>query len=91
MVLPSVPPDGANEEEVIREDFQGLYAEVEAGSSKLGTLEMELRQQLLVDIGRILQDQPSMEALEASVSESVGGGQDLPKPAQPHLPHPFLS
>lgn len=91
MVLPSVPPDGANEEEVIREDFQGLYAEVEAGSSELGTLEMELRQQLLVDIGRILQDQPSMEALEASVSKSVGGGQDLPKPAQPHLPHPFLS
>lgn len=68
MVLPSVPPDGIHEEEVIREDFQGLYAEVKAGSLELESLEMELRQQLLVNIRRILQDQPSLEALEASVS-----------------------
>lgn len=89
--LPSVPPDGIHEEEEIEENFQGLYAEVKAATSELRSLEMELRQQLLMDIGRILQDQPSMEALEASVSESVGGGQGLPKPAQPHLPHPYLS
>lgn len=89
--LPSVPPDGIDEEEVIEIDFQGLNAEVMACSSELESLEMELRQQLLVNIGRILQDQPSMEALVDSVSESVRGGQGLPKPAQPHLPHPYLS
>jgi hypothetical protein len=90
--LPSVPPDGIDEEELIEAaDFQGLYAEVKACSSELESLEMELRQQILVNIGKILQDQPSMEALEASVSESVRGGQGLPKPAQPHLPHPYLS
>lgn len=89
--LPSVPPDGIDEEEVIETDFQGLNAEVKAYSSVLESLEMTLRQQLLVNIGRILQDQPSMEALVDLVSESVRGGQGLPKPAQPHLPHPYLS
>lgn len=70
--------DGTNEEEeVIREDFQGLYAEVKAGSSELGNLEMELRQQLLVDIGRILQDQPSMEALEASLEQGLCSGEQV--------------
>lgn len=70
-VLLSVPTDGGYEEEVIGEDFQGLCAEVKAGSTELEHLEMELRQQLLVNIGRILQDQPSMEALEAMVSEKA--------------------
>ncbi|XP_028639264.1 gasdermin-D-like [Grammomys surdaster] len=59
--------DGIPEEEEFREDFQGLCAEVKAGSLELGRLKMELKQQLLVDIGRILQDQPGLEALEASV------------------------
>ena len=91
MVLPSVPPDGIHGEQVVRKDFQGLRAEVKAGCTQLEYLEMELRQQLLMDIGRILHDQPSMEALEASVSDRVGGGQGLLKPAQPHLPHLCLS
>lgn len=73
----SLRSDGANEEEVIREDFQGLYAEVKAGSSELGSLEMELRQQLLVDIGKILQDQPSMEALEASLEQGLCSGEQV--------------
>lgn len=73
----SLKSDGTNEEEVIREDFQGLRAEVEAGSSELRSLEMELRQQLLVDIGRILQDQPSMEALEASLEQGLCSGEQV--------------
>lgn len=86
-----VATDGIDEEEVISEDFQGLCAEVKAVFTELGCLEMSLRQQLLVNIGRILQDQSSMEALEASVSEHDGGGQGLPKPTWPHLPHRYLS
>ncbi|XP_034371947.1 gasdermin-D-like [Arvicanthis niloticus] len=71
--------DGNHEEEVNREDFQGLYAEVKAGSSELASLEMVLRQQLLVDIGRILQDQPSLEALETSLEQGLwSGGQVEP-------------
>lgn len=91
VVLPSLPIDGTHEEQVTREDFQGLRTEVEAASTELGHLEMELRQQLLMDIGRILHDQPSMEVLEASVSGSVGGGQGLPKSAKPHLHQICLS
>lgn len=83
--------DGIDEEEVISEDFQGLCAEVKAVFTELGCLEMSLRQQLLVNIGRILQDQSSMEALEASVSEHDGGGRGLPKSTWPHLPHLYLS
>nr|6KMV_X Chain X, Gasdermin-D [Mus musculus] len=60
-------------------DFQGLYAEVKACSSELESLEMELRQQILVNIGKILQDQPSMEALEASLGQGLcSGGQVEP-------------
>ncbi|XP_076768412.1 gasdermin-D-like [Arvicanthis niloticus] len=67
------------EEEVIRKDFRGLYAEVKAGASVLASLEMELRQQLLVDIGRILLDQPSLEALETSLQQGLcSGGQVEP-------------
>lgn len=88
---PPVPPDGIHNEEEISEDFRGLYAEVKVHSIELESLAMELRQKLLSDIGRLLQDQPGMEVLEASVSERVGGGQGLPKPARPHLPHPYLS
>ncbi|XP_057647992.1 gasdermin-D isoform X2 [Chionomys nivalis] len=64
--------DGIHEEQVARKDFQGLHAEVKAGCTELGYLGMELRQQLLMDIGRILHDQPSMEALEASVEPLDG-------------------
>lgn len=71
--------DGIHEEEEIEENFQGLYAEVKAATSELRSLEMELRQQLLMDIGRILQDQPSMEALEASLEQGLcSGGQVEP-------------
>ncbi|XP_028639270.1 gasdermin-D-like isoform X1 [Grammomys surdaster] len=69
--------DGIPEEEEFREDFQGLYAEVKTGSLQLGNLEMELRQQLLVDIGRILQDQPSLEALEASLGQGLCSGEQV--------------
>ncbi|KAL6081316.1 hypothetical protein STEG23_037597 [Scotinomys teguina] len=71
--------DGIHEEQVIREDFQGLHAEVKAGSTELGHLEMALRQQLLKAIGRILHDQPSMETLEASLEQGLCcGGQVEP-------------
>ncbi|KAK7799228.1 hypothetical protein U0070_023681 [Myodes glareolus] len=71
--------DGIHEEQVAREDFQGLRAEVKAGCTQLGCLEMELRQPLLMDIGRILHDQPSMEALEASLGQVLcRGGQVEP-------------
>ncbi|XP_028639255.1 gasdermin-D-like [Grammomys surdaster] len=74
VVLPSVPADGTPEEEEFKEDFQGLCAEVKAGSLELGKLKMELRQQLLVDIGRILQDQPRLEALEDSLGQGLCSG-----------------
>lgn len=71
--------DGIHGEQVVRKDFQGLRAEVKAGCTQLGYLEMELRQQLLMDIGRILHDQPSMEALEASLGQVLcHGGQVEP-------------
>ncbi|XP_021078648.1 gasdermin-D isoform X2 [Mesocricetus auratus] len=71
--------DGSHEEQVTTEDFQGLRAEVKAVSTELEYLEMELRQQLLVAIGRILHDQPSMEALEASLEQGLcHGGQVEP-------------
>ncbi|XP_051015299.1 gasdermin-D [Acomys russatus] len=74
MVLPSATIDGSYEEEEISEDFQGLCAEVKASSTVLGCLDMELRQQLLVAIGKILQDQPSMEALETSLEQGLCSG-----------------
>ncbi|XP_041528361.1 gasdermin-D-like isoform X1 [Microtus oregoni] len=75
----SIPPDRIHGEQVARKDFQGLRAEVKAGCTQLGYLEMELRQQLLMDIGRILHDQPSMEALEASLEQALcSGGQVEP-------------
>ncbi|XP_008832746.1 gasdermin-D [Nannospalax galili] len=71
--------DGTPGEGVVSEDFQGLGVEVEAGSSELKHLEMELKQQLLVNIGRILQDLPSLEALEASLEQGLcNGGQVQP-------------
>ncbi|MEJ1271623.1 gasdermin D [Cricetulus griseus] len=69
--------DGTHEEQVTREDFQGLRTEVEAASTELGHLEMELRQQLLMDIGRILHDQPSMEVLEASLEQGLCHGRQM--------------
>ncbi|XP_028639260.1 gasdermin-D-like [Grammomys surdaster] len=65
---------GIPEEEEFREDFQGLSAEVKAGSVELGRLNMELKQQLLVEIRRILQDQTSLEALEASLGQGLCSG-----------------
>lgn len=75
----SLLSDGIDEEEVIETDFQGLNAEVKACSSVLESLEMTLRQELLVNIGRILQDQPSMEALVDSLEQGLcSGGQVEP-------------
>ncbi|KAM7317190.1 hypothetical protein ACRRTK_023492 [Alexandromys fortis] len=74
---PFVPPDEINEEQVVRKDFQGLHAEVKAGCTQLGDLEMELRQQLLMDIGRILHDQPNMETLEASLEQALCIGEEV--------------
>ncbi|KAH0518792.1 Gasdermin-D [Microtus ochrogaster] len=74
-----VPPDEIHEEQVAIKDFKDLHAEVKAGCTQLGYLGMELRQQLLMDIGRILLDQPSMEALEASLEQALCcGGQVEP-------------
>ncbi|XP_028639254.1 gasdermin-D-like [Grammomys surdaster] len=69
--------DEMPEEEEFWEDFQGLYARVKISSLQLGSLEMELRQQLLKDIGRILQDQPSLEALEASLEQGLCSGEKV--------------
>lgn len=71
--------DGIHEEQVARNDFQGLRAEVKAGCTQLGYLGMELRQQLLMDIARIILDQPIMETLEASLGQALcRGGQVEP-------------
>lgn len=68
--------DGIHDEEEISEDFQGLCAEVKVRSLELESLELELRHQLLVDIGRLLEDQPGMDILEASLEEGLcSGGQ----------------
>uniref|UniRef100_A0A8C8UH85 Gasdermin-D n=1 Tax=Peromyscus maniculatus bairdii TaxID=230844 RepID=A0A8C8UH85_PERMB len=48
-------------------------------SAELRHLKMELREQLLRDIGRLLDDQPHMEALEASLDQGLcSGGQVEP-------------
>ncbi|XP_029404040.1 gasdermin-D isoform X2 [Mus pahari] len=71
--------DGIDEEEVVEADFQGLYVEVKSCASELESLDMELRQQLLENIGSILQDQPSMEALTDSLEQGLcSGGQVQP-------------
>ncbi|XP_076421252.1 gasdermin-D-like [Peromyscus maniculatus bairdii] len=60
-------------------DFRGLRAEVKDKSAELRHFEMELREQLLRDIGRLLDDQPHMEALEASLEQGLcSGGQVEP-------------
>ncbi|XP_028617359.1 gasdermin-D-like [Grammomys surdaster] len=73
----SVSPDEIPEEEEFRKDFQGLCAEVKAGSLELGNLEIEVREQLLEDIGRILQDQPRLDALEASLRQGLCSGEQV--------------
>ncbi|KAL1767446.1 gasdermin-D [Sigmodon hispidus] len=66
-------------EQIVTIDFESLRAEVTAGSTELGNLEMGLRQDLLMNIGKILHDQPSMEALEASLEQGLFcGGQVEP-------------
>lgn len=72
-----VTSDGVPEEEVIGEDFRGLCAEVKAASTKLEHFDMKLRQELLVNIGKILQDQPSMEALEAVLEQGLCSGEQV--------------
>ncbi|XP_076419732.1 gasdermin-D-like [Peromyscus maniculatus bairdii] len=60
-------------------DFKSLRAEVKDKSAELRHLKMELREQLLRDIGRLLDDQPHMEALEASLDQGLcSGGQVEP-------------
>uniref|UniRef100_A0A8C9CRY5 Gasdermin D n=1 Tax=Peromyscus maniculatus bairdii TaxID=230844 RepID=A0A8C9CRY5_PERMB len=54
-------------------------SEVKDKSAELRHLKMELREQLLRDIGRLLDDQPHMEALEASLDQGLcSGGQVEP-------------
>jgi hypothetical protein len=87
----SVPIDGTSEDQVVTEGFQGLRAEVKASSTKLENMEMELRQQLLEELGKVLQDEEALKTLEALVS-GVQGGWTGPAPAaQAHLSHPYPS
>ncbi|KAM4823820.1 gasdermin-D [Urocitellus parryii] len=68
--------DGPLEELVVTEDFQGLQAEVQAGSEELEHMEKNLRQQLLGALGRILKDSLALQALESSLEQGLCyGGQ----------------
>lgn len=69
----SVSTDGPLEEGVVTEDFQGLQAEVQAGSEGLEHMEKALRRQLLGALGRVLRDLLALQALESSVSRDVWG------------------
>nr|XP_045000379.1 gasdermin-D [Jaculus jaculus] len=71
--------DGTPEDWVLSKDFQGLRSEVEAGSMELERLEVELRQQLLENLRRVLRDQSILQALEASLEQGLfSGGQVEP-------------
>ncbi|XP_005395831.1 PREDICTED: gasdermin-D isoform X2 [Chinchilla lanigera] len=65
--------DGASEELVVTEDFQGLRTEVEAGSAELQKLERELRLQLLLNLGEILCDPSALQDLETLLAQGLCG------------------
>ncbi|XP_021515395.1 gasdermin-D-like [Meriones unguiculatus] len=69
--------DGYQVRSLTMNDFRGLCAEVKAASTRLEYFDMELRQELLVNIGKILQDQPSMEALEAVLEQGLYSGKKV--------------
>uniref|UniRef100_A0A8C0ZL60 Gasdermin-D n=1 Tax=Castor canadensis TaxID=51338 RepID=A0A8C0ZL60_CASCN len=66
----SLLTDGTSEDQVVTEGFQGLRAEVKASSTKLENMEMELRQQLLEELGKVLQDEEALKTLEALLEQS---------------------
>lgn len=71
--------DGPLEEWVVTEDFQGLQAEVQAGSEELEHMEKNLRRQLLGDLGRVLRNPLALQALESSLEQGLCcGGQVEP-------------
>ncbi|XP_008054914.2 gasdermin-D [Carlito syrichta] len=70
--------DGASTECTVTENFQGLQAEVEASSRELVRLERDLSQHLLKDLGRVLLDQPALQALEELLEEGLYCGRAEP-------------
>ncbi|MBZ3876313.1 Gasdermin-D [Sciurus carolinensis] len=60
--FPWSPTDGSLKEWTVTEDFQGLQAEAQAGSEELQHMEKKLRQRLLGDLGRVLQDPLTLQA-----------------------------
>ncbi|XP_012924930.1 gasdermin-D isoform X3 [Heterocephalus glaber] len=71
--------DGISEESVVTEEFQVLRTEVEAGSAALRNMARDLRQQLLLDLGKVLCDPPALQDLEALLAQGLcGNGQVKP-------------
>ncbi|KAM6171307.1 gasdermin-D isoform 2-T2 [Erethizon dorsatum] len=69
--------DGVSEEWVVTEDFQGLRTEVEAGSAELQKLERELRQQLLLNLGKVLCNPSALQDLEALLAQGLCGARQV--------------
>ncbi|KAM4864734.1 gasdermin-D isoform 2-T3 [Thomomys bottae] len=60
-----------SEDWVVTEDLRGLRAEVEAGSAELEHMEVELKQQLLEELGEVLQSEPALQGLEAALEQGL--------------------
>lgn len=82
--------DSVSEKWEITEDFQGLRTEVEAGSAELQKMERDLRQQLLLNLEKILCDPSALEDLEALVSGVAAGRGTRSSPTSQGSPPPLL-
>nr|XP_013001157.1 gasdermin-D isoform X2 [Cavia porcellus] len=69
--------DSVSEKWEITEDFQGLRTEVEAGSAELQKMERDLRQQLLLNLEKILCDPSALEDLEALLAQGLCGARQV--------------
>ncbi|XP_023579779.1 gasdermin-D isoform X2 [Octodon degus] len=75
--------DGVDEDWEVTEDFQGLQTEVKAASSALQKLERELRQELLLNLGKVLCDPSALQDLEALLAQGLFGARQVKIPQGP--------
>ncbi|KFO26827.1 gasdermin-D isoform X2 [Fukomys damarensis] len=73
--------DGISEESVVTEEFQVLRTEVEAGFAALKKMARDLRQQLLLNLRKVLCDPPALQDLEVLLAQGLCGAKQV-KPLQ---------
>ncbi|XP_006879495.1 PREDICTED: gasdermin-D [Elephantulus edwardii] len=72
--------DGVEETmSLTKEDFEGLRAEVDAKTKQLKFLSGKLRQKLLGDLKRLLQDSEALQDLEEALEQGVRSGRSEPR------------